>query len=62
MRLIAALLALACIVVAIVNEGVRVKYGFISDRHFSLFWIIWALVLTGMGIAVGILLRDILGP
>ena len=60
MRLIAALLALACILVTLVNEGIRVKYGFISNRHFVLFWLVWALVLIGMGIAVGILLRDIL--
>jgi hypothetical protein len=60
MKLIAGTLALLCIVVVLVNEGIRVKHGFISNRHFTVFWVVWALVLVGMGVAVGLLLSTVL--
>jgi hypothetical protein len=59
-HLVGNLLFLACMIVILVNEGVRIKYGFISDRHFLIFWIIWAFVLAGFGIVIGLLLSDFL--
>lgn len=60
MRHSAGFLALVCIVVVLINEAVRIRYGFMSNRHFVLFWGIWALVLMGMAASVGLLLIEAL--
>ena len=56
MRHVAGLLALVSFVVLLSNEYVRGKYGFISNRHFVLFWVVWALGLIGLAVSVGLLL------
>lgn len=54
------LILLAIILTLLVNEGVRIKYGFISNRHFTVFWLIWAFVIAGFGIVIGLLLSELL--
>jgi hypothetical protein len=56
---IPAILVISCILALVVNEFVRIKYGFISNKHFVLFWLIWISVIALMGIALGLLLNDI---
>ena len=60
MRRIATVLAVLCFLVVIINEIIRGKYGFTSDRHFVVFWLVWVLALVGMTIAVALLLYEVL--
>ena len=60
MRHIGAILALTCVLVVLLNEGVRIKYGFISNQHFMVFWGVWVLMLIGMAVAVSLLVIDVL--
>ena len=60
MRQIACFLAVACVLAVLINEGIRNKYGFISNRHFVLFWGLWASALIGMAVAVSLFVIDVL--
>lgn len=60
MRRIAVILVVVCLLAVITNEIIRGKYGFASDRHFVVFWLVWMLAIVGMGIAVGLLLSQLL--
>jgi len=48
------------VLLIVVNEAVRGKYGWLSNRHFVVFWIVLVLAIAGMFVSLGIAIRDAL--